>query len=119
MQAIGGVNEKIEGFFDICKARELNGEQGVLIPAANVKHLMLRQDVIDAVTAGKFHVYPVSHVDEGIEILTNIPAGKVDEQGNYSPETINGKVQVRLAKLAEKREAAAKIAKESDKEGET
>jgi lon-related putative ATP-dependent protease len=119
MQAIGGVNEKIEGFFDICKARELNGEQGVLIPAANVKHLMLRQEVIDAVTAGKFHVYPVSHVDEGIEILTGVQAGKVDEQGNYSPETINGKVQARLAKLAEKREAAAKIAKESDKEGET
>ena len=75
VQAIGGVNEKIEGFFDICLARGLSGEQGVLIPAANVKHLMLRADVVDAVAAGSFHVYAVAHVDEGIVLLTGLPAG--------------------------------------------
>lgn len=119
VQAIGGVNEKIEGFFDICKARGLNGEQGVLIPAANVKHLMLRQDVIEAVTEGKFHVYPLDHVDQGIEILTGVAAGEPDEKGNYPPDTINGKIQARLAKLAEKREAAEKaVGKEAGKAGE-
>ena len=70
VQAIGGVNEKIEGFFDICQARGLTGEQGVLIPAANVKHLMLRQDIVQAATEGKFHIYPVSTIDEGIALLT-------------------------------------------------
>ena len=75
VQAIGGVNEKIEGFFDICREAELTGDQGVLIPASNVKHLMLRQDVVDAVTEGRFHIYPVEHVDQGIEILTGLPAG--------------------------------------------
>ncbi len=110
VQAIGGVNEKIEGFFDICRQRRLTGEQGVLIPEANVKHLMLRQDVRQAVAEGKFHIYPVSHVDQGIELLTGMPAGEPDEDGNYPPDTINGKVQARLEKLAEqaeKRRAAA------------
>ena len=103
VQAIGGVNEKIEGFFDICKARGLTGEQGVLIPATNVKHLMLRQDVIEAVEPGKFRIFPVEHVDQGIELLTGMPAGEADEEGNYPPGTINGKVQQRLEELAEKR----------------
>ena len=70
VQAIGGVNEKIEGFFDLCKARGLTGEQGVLIPSANVKHLMLRRDVVEAAEAGQFHIYAVDAIDQGIEILT-------------------------------------------------
>jgi lon-related putative ATP-dependent protease len=104
VQAIGGVNEKIEGFFDICQARGLTGDQGVMIPASNVKHLMLRQDVIEAVRAGKFHVYPVTTIDEGIEVLTGLLAGEPDESGNYPEDSINGKVQKRLLELAEKRE---------------
>ncbi len=104
VQAIGGVNEKIEGFFDICNARGLTGDQGVLIPSANIVHLMLRQDVIDAVRQGKFFIYPVDHIDQGIEILTGIPAGEPNEQRIYPENTINGKVQRRLEELAEKRE---------------
>ena len=104
VQAIGGVNEKIEGYFDICQARSLTGDQGVLIPASNVKHLMLRQDVIEAVRAGKFQIYPISTIDEGIEVLTGLPAGEPDDSGNYPAESLNAKVQQRLAELAKKRE---------------
>jgi len=100
VQAIGGVNEKIEGFFDICSKRGLTGDQGVIIPKANVKHLMLRQDIINAVDTGKFHIYPVEHVDEGIEILTGIPAGSKDENGNYPEGTINALVKDRLEEMA-------------------
>jgi lon-related putative ATP-dependent protease len=102
VQAIGGVNEKIEGYFDICQERGLTGEQGVLIPSANVKHLMLRQDVREAVARGEFYIYPIDEIDQGIELLTGISAGKADENGKYSSETINGKVQARLEKLARK-----------------
>jgi lon-related putative ATP-dependent protease len=105
VQAIGGVNEKIEGFFDICEARGLTGDQGVLIPQSNVKHLMLRQDVVDAVEAGDFHVYAVSTIDEGIELLTGMEAGERDEEGNYPEGTFNYLVQQRLQELAETREA--------------
>jgi predicted ATP-dependent protease len=108
VQAIGGVNEKIEGFFDICAARGLTGEQGVLIPSANVKHLMLRNDVVEACREGRFHVYPVDSVDEGIEILTGIPAGEADEVGEYPIGTVNRAVAGRLAAFARKtREFAA------------
>lgn len=103
VQAIGGVNEKIEGFFDICKARGLTGEQGVLIPASNVKHLMLRKDVIDAVKDGKFCIYPIETIDQGIEVLTGMPAGERDATGSFSDGTINQKVEARLIALAEKR----------------
>jgi len=96
VQAIGGVNEKIEGFFDICNQRGLNGDQGVLIPSANVKHLMLRHDVVAAVEAGRFAVYPVSHVDEGIELLTGLPAGERDSDGRFPPGSINRLVEDRL-----------------------
>jgi lon-related putative ATP-dependent protease len=102
VQAIGGVNEKIEGFFDICRERGLTGDQGVLIPASNVKNLMLRQDVREAVEAGNFHIYPVTHIDEGIEILTGVPAGEKDEDGNYPDGTINDKIIDRLESMAEK-----------------
>ncbi|MFN2136495.1 MAG: Lon protease family protein [Candidatus Promineifilaceae bacterium] len=102
VQAIGGVNEKIEGFFDTCRARGLTGEQGVLIPAANVQHLMLRQDVVEAVKAGQFHIHAVATIDEGIEILTGIPAGEADEDGNYPEDSINYLVLQRFEELAEK-----------------
>ncbi len=105
VQAIGGVNEKIEGFFDVCKARGLTGEQGVLIPASNVKHLMLRQDVVDAVAAGQFHIYPVETIDQGIEILTGMPAGERDARGAFPPGSLNQRVEERLSALAEKRQA--------------
>ena len=98
-QAIGGVNEKIEGFFDICLARGLTGEQGVLIPAANVKHLMLRQDVVDAAEAGQFKIYAVENVDQAISILTGLPAGDANAKGVYPEGSVNRKVAVRLVEL--------------------
>ena len=106
VQAIGGANEKIEGFFDLCAARGLTGDQGVLIPAANVKHLMLDQAVVDAVRAGKFAIYPIATVDEGIEVLTGVPAGAPDAAGNYPPDSINGRVAARLAAMNEERRRA-------------
>jgi predicted ATP-dependent protease len=102
VQAIGGVNEKIEGYFDICQQRGLTGEQGVLIPSANVKHLMLRKDIREAVEARKFNIYPIEEIDQGIGLLTGVPAGQPDQEGKYPPDTINGKVQSRLEKLARK-----------------
>lgn len=103
VQAIGGVNEKIEGFFDLCRARGLSGDQGVLIPQANVKHLMLRQDVVDAVTAGQFHIYPLEHIDQGIALLTGLPAGVRDRKGKYPKGTVNRLVEDRLSAIADKR----------------
>jgi predicted ATP-dependent protease len=114
VQAIGGVNEKIEGFFDICKARGLTGDQGVLIPVSNVKNLVLRQDVIDAVKAGRFQIYPIENVDQGIEVLTGMPAGEPDEEGMYPADTINGRVQARLEELAKKREEYNKAPAEEE-----
>jgi lon-related putative ATP-dependent protease len=102
VQAIGGVNEKIEGFFDLCQARGLSGKQGVLIPASNVENLMLRRDVVDAVRNGLFSIFPVTHVDEGIELLTGIPAGELDASGNYPTGSINGMTLARLGEMAEK-----------------
>ena len=102
VQAIGGVNEKIEGFFDICKARGLTGEQGVLIPDSNVHNLMLRDDVREAVAAGQFSVYAVSHIDEGIEILTGIAAGDLQEDGSYPKGTINYMIVQRIDEMAER-----------------
>jgi lon-related putative ATP-dependent protease len=112
VQAIGGVNEKIEGFFDICAARGLTGEQGVLIPASNVKHLMLRRDVVEAVQENKFHVYAVETIDEGIELLTGIPAGEQDEAGNYPEGSLNAMVAQRLKAMAEKRQSFSEATKE-------
>ena len=89
VQPIGGVNEKIEGFFDVCRHRGLTGDQGVIIPRTNVKDLMLREDVLNAVDEGKFHIYAVDNVDDGIEILTGIKAGKPDKHRNYPKGTVN------------------------------
>ncbi len=107
IQAIGGANQKIEGFFDLCSARGLTGDQGVLIPEANVKHLMLRRDVVEAVAAGRFVVYPVTSIDEGIELLTGVPAGEPDAGGAYPAGTVNRMVADRLAELAENSRAFA------------
>ena len=111
VQAIGGVNEKIEGFFDLCRARGLTGEQGVLIPAANVKHLMLRYDVVEAAAAGQFHIYPITTIDEGIEVLTGVPAGERGRTGKYPKGTVNQRVDARLQMLAKKRAELDKSSK--------
>ncbi len=102
-QVIGGVSEKVEGFFDICQARGLTGDQGVLLPAANVVNLILRQDVLDAIAGGQFHLYAIETVDQAIEILTGMPAGEADSKGAYPPESVNGRVQARLRRFAELR----------------
>jgi predicted ATP-dependent protease len=102
LQPIGGVNEKIEGFFDVCAARGLTGGQGVLIPTANVKHLMLRGDVVEAAAKGLFHVWPVETVDEAVELITGVPAGARDAEGRFPEGTANRRVDDRLAAFAEK-----------------
>ena len=107
IQAIGGVNEKIEGFFDICEKRGLTGTQGVLIPQANVQHLMLRKDVIDACATGRFAVYPVATINEGIALLTGIAAGDRGVDGNYPIGGINQRVEDRLRAFASVRRAFA------------
>ncbi len=101
IQPVGGVTRKIEGFFDVCKVKGLTGEQGVIIPAQNVKNLMLREDIVEAVREGKFHIYPVKTVDEGIEILTGVKAGERQEDGSYPEGTVNWAVEKRLRELAE------------------
>jgi lon-related putative ATP-dependent protease len=101
IQPIGGVNEKVEGFFDVCKTRGLTGDQGVLIPATNVRHLMLRDDVVEACAQGKFHLYPVTTIDEGIALLTGMPSGERDAEGRFPEDSINRRVEERLAVLAE------------------
>ena len=99
IQAIGGVNEKIEAFYDVCKLRGLINQQGVIIPSANVKHLMLREDVVAAVEAGQFRVYAIDSVDQAMELLSGLPAGVLDEKGEFPPDTVNGKVASRLHEL--------------------
>ena len=101
VQAIGGVNEKIEGFFDICVARGLTGTQGVIIPNANVPHLMLRRDVIEACAAGRFSVHAVATIEEGLELLTGLEAGIRGTDGRYPPGTANRLVEDRLHAFAE------------------
>src|SRR5215469_16515950 len=100
IQTIGGVNEKIEGFFDACRGVGLNGKQGVVIPAANTRHLMLRQDVVSAAAEGRFAIYPIDTIDQGIALLTGIPAGQPDAAGVYPPDTINRRVADRLDAFA-------------------
>ena len=116
IQAIGGVNEKIEGFFDVCNARGLSGCQGVVIPKSNVLDLMLREDVIVAVAQKRFAIYAVSTVDEGIEILTGVEAGVLDEKGRYPPPSINGLVAHQLLRFAELRHAFGEEKRESGDE---
>lgn len=115
-QAIGAVNEKIEGFFDICAARELTGDQGVIIPAANIKHLMLRQNVIAAAEAGQFHIYAIDNVDQAINLLTGLPAGEADVNGEYPEGSLNQRVAVRLNELVRISKSFAQKLEKNDKE---
>ncbi len=107
VQVIGGVNEKIEGFFDLCAARGLDGTQGVVIPAVSVRHLMLREDVVEAAREGRFHIYPVSTVDEAMEVLTGVPAGEADSKGVMPRGSLNQRVASVLADMTAARHAYA------------
>jgi len=115
IQPIGGVNEKIEGFFKVCQAKGLSGEQGVLIPQQNLDNLMLSEEVVEAVEEGKFHIYPVGRVEEGIEILTGVPAGEKQEDGSFPEGTVFGRVAARLDEIRE----ALKKESESEKDDDT
>ena len=123
VQPIGGVNEKIEGFFDICKARGLNGEQGVIIPATNVKHLMLRRDVREAAEQGRFHIYAVATVDEAVALLTGLPAGERGDGDRFPEGSVNRRVEDRLLQFSELRQEfgehdKGKVEVKIDSEGE-
>jgi predicted ATP-dependent protease len=120
IQPIGGVNQKIEGFFKVCRAAGLTGKQGVMVPKRNVGDLVLHQDVLEAVKEGKFHIWAIDHVDEGIELLTGMPAGEPDDEGNYPEDTINYLVNERLAELSEsmKEYESPPGTEEPEKEGE-
>jgi lon-related putative ATP-dependent protease len=114
IQPIGGVTRKIEGFFDICNHKGLDGKQGVIIPEKNVKNLMLRRDVVEAVEKGKFHVYPVTTIEEGIEILTGMEAGEIQEDGSYPEDTLFRKVDDRLKEMAEMEKEFGKSKEEEE-----
>jgi lon-related putative ATP-dependent protease len=116
VQAIGGVNEKIEGFFEVCQAQGLTGNQGMLIPASNISNLMLKREVRDAVADGKFHIYAVSTVSEGITILTGMDAGERQDDGSFPENTVFGKVDVRLLELAQRYENFGKTLRESEED---
>jgi predicted ATP-dependent protease len=118
VQPIGGVNEKIEGFFEVCRSRGLDGEQGVIIPQSNVKNLMLHPDVVDAVKDGKFHIHAVESVDQALTLLTGLEAGEVDSEGNYPPESLNGKVHARLKEMAHIRQSFSEHHHKDDEEEE-
>jgi predicted ATP-dependent protease len=102
VQAIGGVNEKIEGFFEVCKTKGFNGKQGVMIPDSNVQNLMLKEEVVSAVKEGKFHVFPVKTIDEGIEILTGVKAGGRQDNGSFDEGSVNFLVDRRLREMADR-----------------
>jgi predicted ATP-dependent protease len=101
LQPVSGVNEKIEGFFDACRLQGLTGTQGVILPAQNVEDLMLRQDVIDAVAQGQFHLYAISHIDAGWPMLTGMPAGRWEPERGYDPALVNGRVDAQLRRFVE------------------
>jgi predicted ATP-dependent protease len=102
MQAIGGVCAKIEGFFDLCNARGLTGQQAVLLPRPNLRHLVLRDDVVRAIEQGKFHLYAIDSVAQGIEILTGHPAGERDPSGRFPAASVFGRVERRIIEIAER-----------------
>lgn len=119
IQPIGGVNRKIEGFFEVCKARGLNGEQGVMVPRSNIRHLMLKQEVVEAVREGRFNVWAVESADQGIALLTGIPAGELQPDGSYADGTIHARVAKRLEEFAQAvKEFAPGQAVETRKSGE-
>ncbi|BCX81044.1 hypothetical protein MIT9_P0622 [Methylomarinovum caldicuralii] len=118
VQPIGGVNEKIEGFFDICRRKGLTGTQGVVIPQANVQNLMLRQDVVAAARDGKFRIHAVATVDQALELLLGVPAGERGPDGRFPPETVNGRVERQLQEFAELRRRFAKSKDQDNRGGE-
>ena len=101
IQPVGGINQKIEGFYEVCKLKGLTGKQGVMIPASNVRHLMIKDEVVEAVKKGRFHVYPVKTISQGIEILTGIKAGERKKDGRFPKGTINYMVDNKLAHYAD------------------
>jgi predicted ATP-dependent protease len=101
VQAIGGVNQKLEGFFEVCKVKGMTGNQGAMIPASNVQNLMLKEEIVEAAKAGKFRIYPVKTIDEGIEVLTGIKAGERQPDGTFEKGTVNYLVDKRLREMAE------------------
>ncbi len=117
-QPIGGANWKIEGFYKVCKARGLDGTQGVIIPKANVQDLMLKKEVVDAVKDGKFHVWAIGTVDEALELMTGLPAGKRQADGAWEPDSVNGKVDQKLRQLMELARELMKGAEEEGKKSE-
>ena len=114
VQPIGGVNHKIEGFFAVCKAKGLTGEQGVMIPALNERNLMLNDEVVQAVQAGRFHIWSVSDVDQGIEILTGVAAGKQAEDGSYPEGSVNFLVDQKFKSMVE---SMRRFSRSADKNG--
>jgi len=116
VQPIGGVNEKIEGFFELCKLRGLDGSHGVIIPGRNVRHLMIKKDVVDAVKEGKFSIYPIDKVEEGLEILTGLPAGELKDDGTYPDGTVNYLIAKRLAEISEAMKEKKEKEEEKDKD---
>jgi predicted ATP-dependent protease len=116
VQPIGGANEKIEGFFDLCRLRGLTGEQGVILPVRNARNLMLKKGVVEAVREGRFRIYAIEHVEDGVEILTGMPAGKEGPDGTYPGGTLNRLVEERLTALrdAMKGEEAGEKRKERE-----
>lgn len=119
IQPIGGVNEKIEGFFDICMRKDPQGSYGVIIPETNVKHLMLKKELLEAVEKGNFSVYGIKTIDEGIEILTGVEAGIADEKGDFPPSSVNGRVVTRLHELSETAKKFAHSKQNNNKEEES
>jgi lon-related putative ATP-dependent protease len=115
VQAIGGVNEKIEGFYEVCKAKGLNGKQGVMIPASNEQNLMLKEEVVEAVKEGKFHIYSVTNIDEGIEVLTGVKAGTKDSNGNFEEGSVNALVDKRFREMTEELSKYTNVAEEEKK----
>ncbi len=116
VQAVGGVNEKVEGFFELCRRRGLTGDQGVLLPRSNVRHLILRHEVVTAIEEGRFHLYPVASVDEALALLSGLPAGERGEDGYYPEGSFNHAVENRLAEFALRRQAFTRVFDTVDEE---
>ena len=115
VQAIGGVNEKIEGFYKTCKTKGLKGDEGVIIPKSNVQHLMLNEEVVEAVRRGRFHVYPVATVDEGIEILTGVKAGQLQSDGTFEQGSVHYRANKHLAEMVQSMAQVAERSKFDDR----
>ena len=116
VQAVGGVTYKVEGFFDLCAERGLSGTQGVMLPSSNVRHLTLREEVVEAIAAGKFHIWAVDTVDDGIELLTGVKAGRRNRKGKFPPDTVHGQVEARLRQIGETLDKSGKPSTEGKAE---